>query len=160
MKTVVKKLYEAMFLVNAEQATDWEGINKTIKKILKRSKAEIVSIKKWDERKLAYEIKGQDRGTYILCYFKADAEKIQDIERDVHLSEQLMRVLILNAEARDKEDIEKDFSSQRETSAEQTEQQEPKQTRQATQEAEAEHVDAQEETEQTDEKQQEEENGD
>lgn len=159
METVVKKLYEAMFLVDSEQASDWDGINKTIKNILKKAEAEIVSIKKWDERKLAYEINGQSRGTYILCYFKADGENIQDIERDVRLSEQIMRVLILNVEARDKEDIERDFASQKETSAVQTEKQEQKSARQATQEAEAEHVDAQEETEPADGQKQQEEQG-
>jgi len=28
-------------------------------------------MRKWDERRLAYEIKKQKRGLYILCYFKA-----------------------------------------------------------------------------------------
>ena len=109
MKTGTKKLYEAMFLINpAEAASDWEGVNKTIKAILEKADAEIVSMRKWDERKLAYNIKGQSRGTYILCYFKAEGDKIREIERDVQLSERIMRALILNAEQQTKEDIEKD----------------------------------------------------
>ena len=80
---------------------------------MERAKAKIVSIRKWDECKLAYEINGKTRGTYILCYFRADGKKIQDIERDVQLSEQIMRVLILSAEAREKEDIEKDTPAER-----------------------------------------------
>jgi len=109
LKTVVKKLYEAMFLVDsAEASADWDGVNTTIKRILERAEAEIVSLRKWDERKLAYEINGKSRGTYILCYFKAEGEKVREIERDVQLSEQIMRVLILCAEGRDKQDIEKE----------------------------------------------------
>ncbi|UCE99093.1 MAG: 30S ribosomal protein S6 [Planctomycetota bacterium] len=103
------KLYEAMFLVDSAEATaDWEGINAVIKKILEKAGAEIVSIRKWDDRKLAYEINGKSRGTYILCYFRAEGEKIRGIERDVQLSEQIMRVLILSAEHMSQEDIEKD----------------------------------------------------
>jgi len=45
---------------------------------------------------------------YILCYFRADGEKIQEIERAVQLSERIMRVLILSAEQMTAEDIEKD----------------------------------------------------
>jgi small subunit ribosomal protein S6 len=109
LKTGTKKLYEAMFLIkSAEAASDWEGVNKTIKAILEKADAEIVSMRKWDERKLAYNIKGQGRGTYILCYFKAEGDKIREIERDVQLSERIMRALILNAEQQTKEDIEKD----------------------------------------------------
>ena len=109
METVVKKLYEAMFLVDsAEAASDWDGINKTIKTILKKAKVGLVSMRKWDECKLAYEIEGKARGTYILCYFRVNGAKVQEIEREVQLSERIMRVLILNVEHMSQEDIDKD----------------------------------------------------
>lgn len=104
-----KKLYEGLFLVDSAQAAaDWDGINKVIETILKKAGADIVSIRKWDDRKLVYGINGKTRGTYILCYFRADGVKIQQIERDVQLSETIMRVLILCAEHWTEEDIEKD----------------------------------------------------
>lgn len=110
METVVKnKLYEGMFLVDSALAgADWDGVIATIRTILEKAETEIVSIQKWDERKLAYEIKGKARGTYILCYFRANGERIRDIEKAVHLSEQIIRVLILSAERLKPEDIEKD----------------------------------------------------
>jgi small subunit ribosomal protein S6 len=93
-----------MFLVDSSKAAaDWTGIEDAIKHVMSRVEAEIVSMKKWDDRRLAYEVKGCDRGAYILCYFKADGERIRDIERDVQLSEQFMRVLILSAEGRETE---------------------------------------------------------
>ena len=114
MKTIAKKLYEAMFLVDsAEAAADWDGVNATIRKILKRAGVDIVSVKKWDERRLAYQINGKERGTYILCYFRADGESIAGIERDVQLSERIMRVLILCADHMGPEDIEKDTPVER-----------------------------------------------
>ena len=98
-----------MFLVDsARVASDWDGINAAIKKILEKAKAEIVSMRKWDDRKLAYDIRGVERGTYILCYFKADGQKIQEIEKAVQLSEKIIRALILSTEQMTKEDIEKD----------------------------------------------------
>jgi small subunit ribosomal protein S6 len=110
LETLAKsKLYEGMFLVDsAYAASDWDGVISSITRILERVKAEIISIKKWDERKLAYSINGKTRGTYILCYFRAHGRKIRDIEKAVQLSEQVMRVLILNAERMTKEDIEKE----------------------------------------------------
>lgn len=114
MKTIAKKFYEAMFLVDsAEAAADWDGVNATIRKILKRAGVDIVSVKKWDERRLAYQINGKERGTYILCYFRADGESIAGIERDVQLSERIMRVLILCADHMGPEDIEKDTPVER-----------------------------------------------
>lgn len=109
MKTVTKgKLYEAMFLVDsALAASDWDGINAAIKKILKKAKTKILYMNKWDERKLAYDIRGISRGTYILCYLKAPGSVIHQIERDVQLSEKIMRVLILRADHMNEKDIEK-----------------------------------------------------
>lgn len=108
LKAIVKKLYEAMFLVDSTQSGDLEEVITTVKTVLERADAEIVSIRKWDQRKLAYEINGKTRGMYILSYFRADGGRIGDIEKDVQLSERIMRVLILSTETRDMKDIEKD----------------------------------------------------
>ncbi len=110
METVAKnKLYEGMFLVDSAQAgADWDGVMAAIRTILEKAEAEIVSINKWDDRRLAYNIKGKSRGTYILSYFRADGGRIRNIEKAVQLSERIMRVLILSAERLRPEDIEKD----------------------------------------------------
>ena len=111
-----RKTYEAMFLVDsAEASADWEGIIAAIKNILEKAGSEIVSIRKWDDRKLAYEINGHGRGTYILCYFRAEGGRLRDIERDVQLSERIMRVLILCAEHIQAEDIEREPISQKDS---------------------------------------------
>jgi len=111
LETVANKLYEAMFLVDSSLAAqDWDGILGTIEGILKRAEAEIVSLKKWGDKRLAYEIDHKARGTYILCYFRAEGGRIGDIERDVRLSERIMRVLILSTEGRALQDIEKDIA--------------------------------------------------
>jgi len=136
LETVAKnKLYEGMFLVDSSQAgTDWDGIIAAIRTILEKAGAEIESIRKWDDRRLAYEIKGKSRGTYILSYFRADGGRIQDIEKSVRLSEKIMRVLILSAERLRPEDIEKD------TPATKLEKEKQAGTQETTYEAEAEHV--------------------
>jgi len=109
LETATKKLYEGMFLVDSAQATaDWDGTIAAIRTILERAEAEIVSLRKWDERKLAYDIGGKSRGTYILSYFKVEGRRIRDIERDVQLSEKIMRALILNTDQMTPEDIKKE----------------------------------------------------
>ena len=109
METITKQLYEGMFLVDVAKAgSDWDGVVSNITKILEKADVEILSIKKWDDRKLAYDIKGQSRGVYIISYFRVDGSKIQEIEKNLRLSEQVMRLLILNAELMTQEDIEKE----------------------------------------------------
>ena len=66
METAVKRLYEGMFLVDsALAAQDWQKILDEIQRVMDRAGAEVVSLKKWDERRLCYEVQGKARGTYI-----------------------------------------------------------------------------------------------
>ena len=106
-----KRLYEGMFLVDSALATaDWEGTLGAIENVLKRADAEVVTIRKWGERKLAYDVDHKSRGTYILSYFNADGRRVAGIEKDVQLSEKIMRVLILGTEKRPPALIERDIA--------------------------------------------------
>lgn len=99
METVVKRTYEGLFLVDSgEAAADWNQVTGAIKEILSRSESEVISLRKWDDRRLAYEINKKNRGTFILVYFDCDPSRIGSMERDVQLSEKVVRVLILRTD--------------------------------------------------------------
>lgn len=97
------KNYEGMFLFDPGMLTDWDSVQKEVYRLLERAEAQVVACSQWDERRLAYEIKGRKRGVYALTYFKADPNKIVGIERDVQLSESALRCLILRVEMTDDE---------------------------------------------------------
>jgi ribosomal protein S6 len=90
--------YEAMFLLGAAATAELEKSIALVRGIIERHGGTILVLKKWDERKLAYEIKGQKRGLYIISYFTAPGAAIGSIERDVNLSEEVLRVLVTDAE--------------------------------------------------------------
>lgn len=98
--------YEGMFLFPQAVTANLQDAVDHIKSILDRGEAEILSFRKWDERRLAYEIKGNKRGVYFLTYFKAPADKLRIIERDCNLSEQMLRAMIVRAEHLPQEQIE------------------------------------------------------
>jgi small subunit ribosomal protein S6 len=90
--------YEAMFIIGQSQSADLSGVIAHINDVLARGHAEVIAMKKWDERRLAYEIRGQKRGLYILVYFRAPGMDVAHIERDCNLSEKILRTLILRAD--------------------------------------------------------------
>lgn len=109
MDTLTKRLYEGLFLIDAaEAASDWDGITEMIKRILEKGGAEIMSFRKWDERRLAYDIEGKDKGTYILVYFNSPTVAISGIERDFRLSERIMRAMIIRGDQITQADMDKD----------------------------------------------------
>jgi small subunit ribosomal protein S6 len=110
MKT---KTYEAMFIVDPLVASkEWPRVNEEVEKIVKRYGGEIVSIKKWGERKLSYPVKKQLRGTYVLSYFKSPSESVAAMRNDLTLSEVVLRFMILLHEGEVKEaEAPKDFET-------------------------------------------------
>ena len=54
----------------------------------------------WEERRLAYPIKGQRKGTYWLTYFRLDASLIGDLRRQCQITDDILRVLFVKVEPR------------------------------------------------------------
>lgn len=92
------ELYEGLFLMSQQAGGDLAGSIRFITEVLQRANAEILTVQKWDDRKLAYSIHGQKRGTYVLALFRVGGVQIANIERDCNLSEEVARVLITRGE--------------------------------------------------------------
>jgi small subunit ribosomal protein S6 len=87
-----------MFLFPQAQATDLQAAVDHLKDILAKAGAELISLRKWDERRLSYEIKGNKRGVYFLAYFRIKRSGVAAVERGCNLSEMLLRAMFLRAE--------------------------------------------------------------
>ena len=91
-------VYEGLFLFPQSAASDLQGSADHVLELLNRAAAEIISFRKWDERRLAYEIMGNKRGLFFLAYFKARGSAMPGLERDCNLSERLLRAMITRAD--------------------------------------------------------------
>ncbi len=88
--------YEGMFLLDsAKVAVSWDDSVKQVHDILTKHQSEIVASRQWDERRLAYPVEGHKKGTYLLTYFKTDGASLKEIVADCHLSDLVLRELIL-----------------------------------------------------------------
>ncbi|MEL7472280.1 MAG: 30S ribosomal protein S6 [Planctomycetota bacterium] len=88
------KTYEAMFLLSQGEAAALGEFIDHLNEIFAKHDIEVLAMKKWDERRLAYEIDKQKRGVFILCYLRCHTSALQKLEREVNLSERIMRLLI------------------------------------------------------------------
>lgn len=92
------RLYECMFLISQAEAANMAGALEHIDEILAKAGVEVLAMRKWDERRLAYEIDKQKRGVFILCYFRSAGDGVSRIERECSLSEHILRVLIVRVD--------------------------------------------------------------
>ena len=93
-----KNYYEGLFLFPQSVTANLQAASDHVKEILQRAEVNLISFKKWDERRLAYEVKGNRRGVFFLVYFEAPGSAIAKIDRDCNLSEQVLRALITRAD--------------------------------------------------------------
>jgi small subunit ribosomal protein S6 len=88
-----------MFLLDSTKtAASWDDSVKHVHDILTKHESEIIASRQWDERRLAYPVSGHKKGTYLLTYFRTDSSKLKEINSDCHLSDVILRELILKVE--------------------------------------------------------------
>lgn len=93
------RAYEALILFDSKEASaNWDALKGEVIDVLKKHGVEILRERKWSDRKLAHEIRGVKRGTYLLVHFKAKPEAIDKIRNDMKLSESVLRELIVRLE--------------------------------------------------------------
>lgn len=92
-------VYECMFLLDTNKvAGDVSAAQKQIHALLERNHAEVLASRPWDERRLAFPVKGHKKGLYYLTYFRAEGNNIVNFERDCALNEMILRTLVLHIE--------------------------------------------------------------
>ncbi len=94
-------VYEALFILDSDQyARNPDEVAGQIDRSIKDYDGEVLVSRLWEERKLAYPIKGHKRGTYWLAYFKLDASKVKDLNRQYQISDSVIRFLFVKIDPR------------------------------------------------------------
>jgi len=94
-------VYEGMFILDANRyARDAEGVSGLVSSIIQEAGGEILVSRLWEERRLAYPIKGQRKGVYWLTYFRLASTRLADIERRVQITDEILRALMLKVDPR------------------------------------------------------------
>ncbi|MFH0944189.1 MAG: 30S ribosomal protein S6 [Planctomycetota bacterium] len=94
--TQVVKYYEGMFLThNKEARKETDYLAEHVKELIEKAGGEIAQMARWDERRLAYPVKGVTHGVYYLTYFTGDAGTDSRLRSGVRLSNLILRHLTL-----------------------------------------------------------------
>ncbi len=89
-----KQLYEMIFIIKPTLAD--EEVTKTIDKVkttVERSSGEIILLENMGRKKLAYDVKKEKKGIYILMHFKGKGNLVFDVERTCRLDDTIMKFL-------------------------------------------------------------------
>jgi len=94
-------VYEGMFILDSSKyARDPAATSQLVTDMISQHGGTILASRLWDERKLAYPIKGHKKGIYWLTYFRMDGGNISPLERQCEITDDIIRKLILKVDAR------------------------------------------------------------
>ena len=83
--------YECMFLLDPNRvSSDVQAAAQQLHAVFERHQAELLASRQWDERRLAYPVKGHKKGLYYLTYFRTEGKNVVNIEHDLALNEKIM----------------------------------------------------------------------
>jgi small subunit ribosomal protein S6 len=91
--------YETTVILRPELTTERveEELNRIRTPITKHA-GKVISIKHWGRKKLAYEIEKLHRGIYVTVKYVGAGDLASDIERQLRLSERVMRFLTVKTQ--------------------------------------------------------------
>jgi len=86
------RTYETIFIVHPEVVGDEQAaVIDKYKSILSDQGAEVLKIDNWGVRTLAYPVKKQSKGCYVLVIFDAEPTVIAEFERRMRIDEMVIK---------------------------------------------------------------------
>jgi small subunit ribosomal protein S6 len=96
----MKRAYEVTFIVRIEG--DESYINNSVEQVRTWIEAgelgQVTRIDRWGRKRLAYEIDKQREGYYVMMESQLEPHAIKELERNMRLSQSILRFLVVRAE--------------------------------------------------------------
>lgn len=88
--------YEVLYIVRAD--LDDEKVQDAVKRVnslIQRSGGTAERTNLWGKRRLAYEVKHQKEGAYVLQDFQLDPDRVPELEAALKITEEVLRHLVV-----------------------------------------------------------------
>ena len=92
--------YELAFIVRPN--IDDNGVTAVVDKVsqfVKSANGEVASVDVWGRRNLAYPINNHREGVYVLFQAKMSPSALTELERNLKLSEEIIRYLLIKVDS-------------------------------------------------------------
>ncbi len=94
-------VYEGMFILDpGRYSRDPGTVTQQVSDLITQHGGTVLAARLWDERKLAYPIKGQKKGVYWLTYFTLSGDGLVALDRQCEINDDILRKLVLRVDDR------------------------------------------------------------
>ncbi len=89
-------VYEGLFIFDSNRfARDRDALAREIEGYVEAAGGELLVSRLWEERRLAYAIKGQRKGAYWLMYFRLPTPQLTALTRQCEINDAVLRQLFV-----------------------------------------------------------------
>lgn len=94
--------YETVYIARQDYSpAQVEALNEKITKLFEENGASIFKTEYWGLRNLSYRVKKNRKGHYVLFDVEADKDVIAELDRQLHLNEDVLRHMTVKVDAFD-----------------------------------------------------------
>lgn len=91
----MQKNYELLYIVHPDLEGSTEKVTEKVAGFITKVGGKVTSQEDWGKRKLAYKIAKNEYGVYSLVNFSLESTSLSEVERDLRLSEEIMRSMVV-----------------------------------------------------------------
>jgi small subunit ribosomal protein S6 len=89
-------VYEGLFIFDSNRfARDRDALAREVEGYVEAAGGELLVSRLWEERRLAYAIKGQRKGAYWLMYFRLPTLQLTGLTRQCEINDSILRQLFV-----------------------------------------------------------------
>ncbi len=90
------RTYETLLLLSPELGVEGRGeVLETLKGVIQNQGGQPLEIDEWGMRDLAYPVKKQNRGYYVLITFGLEGPKVAELERIIRITDGIFKFVIV-----------------------------------------------------------------
>ncbi len=91
--------YETIFIVKTDLGDEALAERVAwVTDLLTSNGAEVINVEQWGKKRLAYQVKKQKHGIYVLMHYEGNPKVVPELERNFKLSEDILKHLTVKLE--------------------------------------------------------------
>jgi small subunit ribosomal protein S6 len=93
-------VYEGLFILDSNRfARDRDAVAREVEGLIEAAEGEVLVSRLWEERRLAFPVKGQRKGAYWLTYFRLPTLQLTSLTRQCEINDSILRQLFVRLPA-------------------------------------------------------------
>ncbi|MHB8481789.1 MAG: 30S ribosomal protein S6 [Nitrospiria bacterium] len=96
--------YECIFIARSSLSEEEvSGLTEKVRNVVEKNGGQITKTENWGKKKLAYEVKKEKKGTYVLSHIKGPGALVSELERNLKIQDGVLKFLTVKLNMKEEE---------------------------------------------------------